>query len=81
MTEKRRLLRLDDVDLTLIKYVPREIHAVKGTSSHSTMAHMASVIEQEKFRSDPRFPLFQLTQRRKRLRAIINGAPYGPIFA
>jgi hypothetical protein len=71
-----------ELDYTgILGYVPREIHALKGTTSHPTIALMAAVREQEKFRADPRFPLMQAVQRQKRYQAIFNGPPYQPIFS
>ncbi len=64
-----------------INYVPREIHALKGTSSHGTIAIVNQVVFQEKFRTDPRFSLFQIMERVKRYKAIFAGAPFKPIFA
>lgn len=68
-------------DISVLRYVPREIHAVKGISSHGTIAIMNQVATQEKFRADPRFPLFQAVQQQKRYHAIFRGTPYQPIFA
>jgi hypothetical protein len=77
---KRRLLRLANANLKVLRYRPREIHAIMGQASHTLMAHIASIKEQEKFRADPRFPIFQMTQRAKRYRAIFAGPAGKPIF-
>ena len=70
------------VDLgSSIDYTPREIHAVKGQSSHGTIAIMAEVVTQEKLRADPRFPIYQMVERKKRYDAIFRGKPYLPIFS
>ena len=68
-------------NLRIISYMPRLLHLLMGTTSHGTMAHMASIIEQEKLRADPRFPLMQMVQRNKRYKAIFDGTPYQDIFA
>lgn len=68
-------------NLQIIKYVPREIHAIKGQSSREVLALMAMIREQEKFRSDPRFPIFQMQQRNARYKAIFQGIPFRPMFS
>ncbi len=68
-------------DISVVKYAPREIHALKGTSSHGTISIVNQVVYQEKFRADPRFSLFQIMERVKRYKAIFAGPPYQPIFA
>ena len=39
---------LDRADLRVLKYVPREIHALKGQSSHNVIAHISAIQEKEK---------------------------------
>ena len=78
---KRRLQKFAEANLRLLKYRPREIHAIMGNASHSVIAHIASIKEQEKLRTDPRFPLYQAMQRHKRYKAVFAGKPYGPIFS
>ncbi len=75
----KRSLELDYTGI--LKYVPREIHAIKGISSHGTISIVNQVVHQEKFREDPRFPLMQMMQRTKRLREIIAGPAGLPIFS
>jgi len=71
-----------EIDYTgILRYVPREIHAVMGTVSHAVMAQISAIREQEKFRADPRFPLMQAIERQKRYHAIFRGKPYQPMFA
>lgn len=77
---KRRLLRLINVNLKVLKYRSRSIHGIMGETSHNTLALLSEILEQEKFRKDPRFPLFQVMQRYKRFQAIFKRPPYGPIF-
>lgn len=72
--------RFDAADVSVLRYTPREIHRIKGQSSHGTIAVMAQVVHQEKFRADVRFPLFQIMERVKRYKAIFAGPPYQPIF-
>lgn len=67
-------------NLSNIRYMPREIHILKAQTSHNVIAHVASIREQEKFRADPRFPLFQIVQSVKRYKEIFAGRPYLPIF-
>ena len=62
--------------LTTIKYTYRMIHQIMGESSHNVIAQHAAIVEQERFRADPRFPLFMAMQRNKRYQAIFNGTPY-----
>lgn len=66
---------------SFIDYVPRMIHAIKGTTSHPVIGRMAEIREQEKFRADPRFPIYQMVERGKRYAAIFKGIPYKPIFS
>lgn len=73
--------RLDRDLVTMLKYRPRQIHQIMGEVSHHILAHISEIREQEKFRADLRFPLFQIMQRRKRYAAIFKGPPYLPIFA
>lgn len=68
-------------EFPFIDYVPRMIHAIKGTTSHSVIGLMAQIKEQEKFRADPRFPIYQMVERGKRYAAIFKGIPYKPIFS
>lgn len=73
--------RLDKDMPRLLVYVARTIHQIKGQVSYHILAHISEIREQEKFRADPRFPLFQIVQRHKRYAAIFKGPPYLPIFA
>ncbi len=77
---KTAKLKFDRANLKVIKYVPREIHAIKGESSFATMAQMSAIREQEKFRADPRFPIFQMRQRYARLQEIFKGPAGKPLF-
>ena len=67
-------------NLSTIKYTPRVVHNIMGEVSHPIIAQMAQIQEQEKFRADPRVPLFQMMERKKRYQKIFNGPGYGPIF-
>lgn len=78
---KRRLLRLANTDLRLLRYTPQQIHAIKGETSHGTIAQISAIREQEKFRADPRFPLMRAMKRIKRYKEIFAGLPYKPIFS
>ncbi len=73
--------RFTAADIGVLDYTPREIHALKGQSSHGTISIVNQVVAQEKLRSDPRFPMFQIVERVKRYKAIFSGKPYQPIFA
>lgn len=72
--------RLDKDMPRVLKYVSRQIHQIMGEVSHPILAHISEIREQEKFRGDPRFPLFQIVQRIKRYKEIFAGRPYLPIF-
>lgn len=72
--------RFDLFNLRTLIYTPRVIHQIMGESSHNTMAHHSAIVEQEKFRADPRFSLFEAMKRNKRYQDIFNGIPYRPIF-
>ena len=78
---KRRLLRLANANLRVLRYRGREMHALMGQTSHPVIAQMASIREQEKFRADPRFPLFQVMQRHRRYTAIFKGPTGRAIFS
>lgn len=73
--------RLDRDMPKLLKYKPRDIHVVMAETSHGTLAQIFQIAIQEKFRADPRFPLYQMVQRAKRYKEIFTGRPYLPIFA
>lgn len=68
-------------NLRILKYTPRSIHQIKGEASHGTMAQISAIREQEKMRADPRFPFMQTMQRFKKLKEILKGPPYLPIFS
>jgi len=68
-------------NLRMIRYTPRTIHQFMGETSHDTIAQMSAIKEQEKFRADPRFPFYQATERFKRLKKIVTGQPYQPMFS
>lgn len=67
--------------LTIIKYKFRQIHVIKGTTSHPVIAQIAMIQRHEKFRADPRFPIFQMKQSIKRYKDIFTQPPYRPIFS
>lgn len=73
--------RFVGADLSVLQYTPRDIHQLKGQSSHGSIAIVNQVVHQEKFRADVRFPLFQIMQSVKRYKAIFAGTPYKEIFA
>lgn len=73
--------RFVQTDINVIKYTFRQIHSIKGTTSHPVIAQIAMIQRHEKFRVDPRFPLFQMMQQTKRYKAIFAGQPYLPIFS
>lgn len=81
VTGRLKPLSLDNVNLKVLNYTPREIHAIKGHSSHPTMALISSIKEQEKFRADPRFPIMQMNRRQQRYAAIFSGPAGQPIFS
>lgn len=72
--------RLDKDMPRLLVYVARSIHQIKGEVSHQILALISEIREQEKFRADPRFPLFQTMKRIKRYKEIFAGPRYLPIF-